>query len=137
MGSSPFQLQQPFLFFFFFNSPVASLPLLKCSSLDHCNLYNSKIFKSFILTIFLCKNWKKFPEFHNTICLCSKLELLSKKKISRLILNHFAQNSSNNFKPQLMVHIFSTLMFNIFLYAIHQAYNFNTHTTHNPITHHI
>ena len=31
-----------FPFFFFSNPLVASLPLLKCSSLDHCNSYNSK-----------------------------------------------------------------------------------------------
>ena len=46
--------------FFFSNPPVGSLPLLKCSSLDHCNSYNSKTFKSFILNLFLCKNWKFF-----------------------------------------------------------------------------
>ena len=40
---SPFQLQQPFPFFFS-NPPVASLPLLKCSNLDHYNSYNSKKF---------------------------------------------------------------------------------------------
>ena len=32
----------PPFFFFFSNPPIASLPLLKCSSLDHCNSYNSK-----------------------------------------------------------------------------------------------
>ena len=56
-----------FFSFLFSNPPVASLPLLKCSSLDHCNSYNYFFFfKSFILTLFLCKNWKNFPEFHKT-----------------------------------------------------------------------
>ena len=115
------------LFPFFSNPPVASLPLLGCSSLDHCNSYNSKIFKSFIFTLFLCKNWKKFQEFCNTIYLCSKLELLSRKKKSfnsEPLCPKFLKPQTSN----LGVMFSSTLIFHISSYAIHQSYKHTTIT---------
>ena len=54
------------LIIFFFIPLVASLLLLKCSSLNNCYLYNSKILRAYLQPFFLCKNWNNLLEFHKT-----------------------------------------------------------------------
>ena len=126
MGSSPFQLQQPFPFFFshqfFFLIPATGKPpnfffsfsnkpnkfikiyfIYFSSSFTHCKTSQKKIFTSFFF--FLLNSGPFCPKF---------LEHL------RL---HFLDPSIQHLS-----------------YAIHQAYNFNHnsyHTSQNQITHHI